>query len=121
MIQALRERMMSHPLVLLGASCVLVLAPARNPRVAAVRHLQLMSLDELHTSCRAGPILLQPGPTLRGEVLLMTYAHRLLLAYKLSLLQIRGGMRDIPDLLAHRLKGVLPLIYLETIAGKKWH
>jgi len=78
---ALRGRMMSHLLVL-SASCVLAVAPARNPRVAAVRHLQLMSLDELHTSCRAGPILLQPGPTLRGEVLLMTSVHGLLLAYK---------------------------------------
>ena len=121
MIRALRGRMMSHLLVLLGASCVLAVVPARNPRAAAVRHLQLVSLTRLHTSCRASLILLQPWPTLRGEVLLMTYAHRLLLAYKLSLLQIRGGMRDIPDLLAHRLKGVWPLIYLETIAGKKWH
>ena len=121
MIQALKGKMMSHLLALLGASCVLAVAPVRKLWAAAVRNLQLMSLAMLHTSCRAGQILLQPEPTLRGEVLLMTYAHRLLLAYKLSLLQIRGGMRDILDLLAHRLKGVLPLIYLETIAGKKWH
>jgi len=121
MILALRGRTMSHLLALLGASCVLAVDPARNPWVAAVRHPQLVSLAVLPTSCKAGPILLQPGPTLRGEVLLMTYAHRLLLAYKLSLLQIRGGMRDIPNLLAHRLKRVLPLIYLETIVGKKWH
>ena len=73
---------MSHLLVLLSASYVLAVAPARNPRAAAVRHLQLGSLAVLHTSCRAGPILLQPGSTLRGEVLLMTSAHGLLLAYK---------------------------------------
>ena len=121
MIQALKGKMMSHLLALLGVSFVLAVAPTRSQRAAAVRLLQLGSLAVLPTSCRAGQILFQPGPTLRGEVLLMTYAHRLLLAYKLSLLQIRGGMRDILDLLAHRLKRVLPLIYLETIAGKKWH
>jgi len=82
MIRALRGRMMSNLLVLLGASCVLAVVPVRNPRAAAVRHLQLVSLAMLPTSCRVGPILLQPGPTLRGEVLLMTSAHGLLLAYK---------------------------------------
>ena len=82
MILALRGRMMSLLLVLLGASCILAVAPGRNPRAVAVRHLQLVSLAGLHTSCKAGPILLQQGPTLRGEVLLMTSVHGLLLVYK---------------------------------------
>ena len=73
---------MSHLLVLLGVSCVLDIALARKPRAAAVKLLQLVSLAVLPTSCRVGPILLQPGPTLRGEVLLMTSVHGLLLAYK---------------------------------------
>ena len=74
--------MASLLLDLLSASCVLAVAPARNPRAAAVRHLQLGSLAVLHTSCRAGPILLQPGPILRGEVSLMTSVHELRLVYK---------------------------------------
>ena len=73
---------MSHLLALLSASSVLIIAPARNPQAAAVRHLQLVSLAVLHTYCRAGPILLQTGSTLRGEVLLMTSVHGLLLVYK---------------------------------------
>jgi len=74
--------MMSYFLALLSVSYVLVIAPARNPRAAAIRHLQLVSLVVLLTSCRAGPILLQTGSTLRGEVLLMTSVHGLLLIYK---------------------------------------
>ena len=71
MIQALKGKMMSHLLALLGVSFVLAIAPARSQRAAAVRLLQLVSLAVLPTSCRAGQILLQPEPTLRGEVLLM--------------------------------------------------
>ena len=82
MILALRGKMMSHLLALLGASCVLAVAPVRKLWAAAVRHLQLVSLAVLHTYCRAGPILLQTGSTLRGEVLLMTSVHGLLLVYK---------------------------------------
>ena len=82
MILALRGRMMSHLLALLSASCVLVVAPARNPQAAAVRHLQLVlhaSLGVLPISCRAGQILLQPKPIPKGEVLPMIFVlgHRL--------------------------------------------
>ena len=78
MILALKGKMMSHLLVL-GVSCVIVLSPARNPRAAAVRLLQRVSLAGLHTSCRAGLILLQPELIHIGEVLLMTsvLGHRL--------------------------------------------
>jgi hypothetical protein len=74
--------MMSHLLALLSMSCVLVVAPARNPRAAVVMHLQLVSLAVLLTSWRAGPILLLPGPILRGEVSFMTSVHELRLVYK---------------------------------------
>jgi hypothetical protein len=103
MILALRGRTMSHLLVLLSASYVLAVAPARNPRAAAVRHLQLGSLAVLHTSCRAGPILLQPGPILRGEVLPITFVLGLRLGCKLSSLLIREGTTVIPDLLVHSM------------------
>ena len=102
MILALRGRMMSHLLVL-SASCVLAVAPARNPRVAAVRHLQLGSLAVLHRSCREGLILLQPRPTLRGEVSPMTFVLRLRLGCKLSSLLIREGTTVILDLLVHSM------------------
>ena len=103
MILALRGWLMSHLLVLLSASCVLAVAPARNPRAAAVRHLQLGSLAVLHTSCRAGPILHQPEQTLRGEVLPTTFVLRLRLGCKLSSLLIREGTTVIPDLLIHSM------------------
>ena len=103
MILALRGRMMSHLLVLLGASCVLAVVPARNPRAAAVRHLQLVSLTRLHTSCRASLILLQPWPTLRGEVLFMISVHGLRLGCKLSMLLIREDTTVIPDFLVHNI------------------
>ena len=74
--------MTSLLLDILSVSCVLAVASARNPRAAAVRHLQLVSLVVLLTSCRAGPILLQPGPILRGEVLPMTYVLGLRLVCK---------------------------------------
>ena len=47
MILVLRGRRMSHLLALHGASCVLAVAPARNPRAAAVRHLHLVHLVSL--------------------------------------------------------------------------
>jgi hypothetical protein len=96
--------MMSHLLALHGVICVLAVAPERNQHAAAVRHLRLMLLVSLAVpliSCRAGQILLQPEPILRGEVLLMTsvLGHRLVC--KQSSLQIREGTTASLDLAVH--------------------